>query len=136
MKLSDLAIDLKIREEGDWVRDLPGYGELELKVRGSGNKDWARMEQKLLAAVPRQRRKNGLEPDDRLRINALLCCECSLLDWRGIDDQDGNPVPYSKELAKKFLTDPQYENLVTACLVAASLVAEQRKEEIEDDAKN
>ena len=89
-----------------------------------------------MAAVPRQRRMNGLEAEDRLRINGLLCLNCSLLDWRGIVDQDGNPAPYSMELAKKFLTDPQYEKLVEACLIAASVVAEQTKAEIEDDAKN
>jgi len=136
MKFDDFKIDLKKREDGDWVRDLPGYGELELKVRGIGNKDWAKLEQKLVAAVPRQRRINGLEPEDRLRINGLLCLNTSLLDWRGIDDQDGNPVPYSREVAERFLTDPRYENLVNACVIAASLVAEQLKEEIEDDAKN
>lgn len=136
MKFDDFKIDLKKREDGDWVGNLPSYGELELKVRGIGNKDWARMEQKLIAAVPRQRRMNGLEPEDRLRINGILCRDCSLLDWRGILDQDGNPVPYSKELANRFLTDPQYEKLVEACLIAASVVAEQTKAEIEDDAKN
>jgi len=136
MKLSDFAIDLKKREEGDWVKNIPGYGELELKVRGSGNKDWSRMEQKLVNAVPRQRRVNGVEAEDRLRINGILIRECSLLDWRGIIDGEGTPLPYSKELANELLTEPRYESFVTACLWAASTVAEQGKEEIEDDAKN
>ena len=74
MKLSDRKIDL---QEARGRRVGQGHsrvhGDLELKVRGSGNKDWARMEQKLIAAVPRQRRVNGLEPEDRLRINGILC---------------------------------------------------------------
>ena len=136
MKLSDRKIDLQKREEGAWVKDIPEWMDLELKVRGSGNKDWARMEQKLIAAVPRQRRVNGLEAEDRLRINGILIRDCSLLDWRGIENGDGQPEPYSREAANKYLTDPQYEQFVWACVWAATTVAEQGKEETEADAKN
>jgi hypothetical protein len=118
MKLSDRKIDLKKREDGAWVSDIPEFMDLELKVRGSGNKDWARMEQKLIAAVPRQRRVNGLEPEDRLRINAILVRDTSLLDWRGIENGTGEPLPYSKEAANSYLTDPEYEAFVWACVWA------------------
>ena len=136
MILSDRKIDLKKREEGAWVKDIPEFMDVELKVRGVGNKDWARMEQKLIAAVPRQRRINGLEPEDRLRINGILIRDTSLLDWKGIENGTGEPEPYSKEAANKYLTDPEFEAFVWACLWAANTVAEQRQEEIEQDAKN
>ena len=136
MKLSDHKIDLKKRDEGAWVKDIPDFMDLELKVRGSGNKDWARMEAKLIGAVPRQRRANGLEPEDRLRINSILVRETSLLDWRGIENGTGEPLPYSKEAANKYLTDPEYEAFVWACVWAANVVAQQGHDEIEQDAKN
>jgi hypothetical protein len=136
MRLSDRKIDLKKREEGAWVTDIPEFMDVALKVRGSGNKDWARMEQKLIAAVPRQRRVNGLEPEDRLRINGILVRDTSLLDWRGIENGDGTAEPYSKQTAGKYLTDPQYEAFVWACVWAANVVAEQGRDEIEQDAKN
>ena len=136
MKLSDRKINLQAREDGAWVKDIPEFLDVELKVRGVGNKDWARMEQKLIAAVPRQRRVNGLEPEDRLRINAILVRDCSLLDWRGIENGTGEPLPYSKETANKYLTDPQYEAFVWACVWAANVVAEQGQAEIEADSKN
>jgi hypothetical protein len=136
MKLSDRKIDLKKREEGAWVTDIPEFMEVALKVRGSGNKDWARMEAKLIAAVPRQRRVNGLEPEDRLRINGALILNTSLLDWRGIENGTGEPQPYSKEAASKYLTNPEYEAFVWACVWAANVVAEQGQDELEQDAKN
>lgn len=136
MKLEDRVIDLQRREEGAWVSDIPEFMDLELKIRGAGNKDWARMEQKLIAAVPRQRRTNGLEPEDRLRINGQLILHTALLDWRGIENGNGEPLPYSKEQASKYLTDPRYEAFVYACLWAANVVAERRQDEIEQDAKN
>jgi len=136
MKLSDHKIDLKKREEGAWVTNIPDCGDLALKVRGMGNKDWAKLEQKLIMAVPRQRRTNGLEPEDRLRINAILVRDCSLLDWRGIENGTGELVPYSKEAASQLLADAQYESFVWACVHAASVVAQQGKDELEEDAKN
>ena len=134
MKLSDHKINLQLREEGGWVEGV--LGDLDVKVRGSGNKDWAKLEQKLVMEVPRKRRINGLQPDDRLRINGILILETSLLDWRGMENGDGIPEPYSYEAAKKYLTNPEYESLVWACLGAAGIVAEQGQAEIEDDAKN
>jgi hypothetical protein len=136
MKLSERRIDLKKREEGAWVTDIPDMGDLKLKVRGTGNKDWARMEQKLIAAVPRQRRLNGLEAEDRLRINGILIRDCSLLDWRGMENGDGQSEPYSREAATKYLTDPELEAFVWACLYAANVVAEQGQAEVEADSKN
>lgn len=136
MKLSDRKIDLKRREDGAWVKDIPEFLDLELKIRGAGNRDWARMEQKLIAAVPRQRRANGLEPEDRLRIWGILIRDTALLDWRGIENGDGTPEPYSKEAANKYLTDPTYEPFIHACLYAANTVVEKSQEEIEQDAKN
>lgn len=136
MKLSERKIDMKKREEGAWVKDIPDWLDLELKTRGAGNKDWARMEQKLILAVPRQRRVNGLDPEDRLRINGILVRDTALLDWRGIEDDDGKPEPYSKAAANKYLTDPQYEAFVYACVWAANAVAEQGVAEVEQDAKN
>jgi hypothetical protein len=94
------------------------------------------MESKLIAAVPRQRRANGLEPEDRLRINSILLRETSLLDWRGIENGTGEPLPFSKEVANKYLTDPEYEAFLWACMWAANVVAQQGQDEIEQDAKN
>jgi hypothetical protein len=136
MKVSDRKIDTKKREEGAWVTDIPEWDGLSLKVRGRDNKDWARMEMKFIMAVPRQRRMNGLEPEDRDRINGILLRDTSLLDWKGIEDDNGVPEPYSKEAANKYLTNPEYEPFRAAVLWAATVVAEQGQTEIEADTKN
>lgn len=136
MKVSDRKIDPKKREEGAWVTDIPEWQDLKLKVRGRDNKDWARMEQTLINAVPRKRRLNGLDPVERDRINGILLRDTSLLDWGGIEDNAGNPEPYSKEAANKYLTQPEYEPFRNAVLWAATVVAEQGQAEIEADAKN
>jgi hypothetical protein len=138
MKLSERTIDIEKREEGAWVKDPPEWPGLELKVRGAGNRDWSRLQQKLESAVPRKRKVDGifLDPEDRLRIQRILLRDTALLDWRGIEDDAGNPEPFTKEAANKYLTEPRYEPFVYAVMWAANTVAEQRQDEIEDDVKN
>lgn len=136
MKLSERKIDPAKREDGAWVKDIPEWDDLRLKVRGTGNKDWAKREQALIQAVPRARRVNGLSRDDRDRINAALLLDHALIDWRGLEDDEGKPELYSKELAKKYLTQPEYEPFRDAVNWAASVVAERGLAEIEADAKN
>lgn len=136
MKVSERKIDPKKREDGAWVDNIPEWDGLKLKVRGVGNKDWARLENKLINAVPRKRRMNGIEPEDRDRINGILLRDCALIDWKGIEDDAGQPEPYSKEQANTYLTKPEFEPFRGAVLWAAMVVAEQGKDEVEADVKN
>lgn len=136
MKLSERKIDPAKREDGAWVKDIPEWDELRLKVRGIDNKDWAKRSLALIQAVPRARRVNGLQRDDRERINGILLLDHALLDWRGLEDDEGKPEPYSKELARKYLTQPEYEPFRDAVMWAATVVAERGYAEIEADAKN
>lgn len=136
MKVGDRKIDVTMREVGAWVDNIPEWQDLKLKVRGVGNKDWARLEAKLINAVPRKRRLNGLDPEDRDRINGILLRDAALLDWSGIEDDAGKPEPYSKEAANKYLTQPEFEQFRQAVLWAAIVVAEEGHAEIEQDAGN
>lgn len=135
MELNDQKIDLVKLEEGDWVDKIPEADGLRLKVRGAENKAWRRMQDKLINAVPRKRRINGLEPEDRDRITAQLLLNTALLDWDGLH-MDGQPIPYSKEKAQELLTDPQWVVFRNAVSYAANVVATQRQADIEDDVGN
>jgi hypothetical protein len=66
-----------------------------------------------------------------------FCCAIqSLLDWSGIEDEDGKPLPFSKAQAGEYLTNPEHTRFREAAMWAASIVAEQGHAEIEEDAKN
>jgi hypothetical protein len=137
MKISDRAINPTMREEGAWIKNIPEWDGLKLKVRGSGNKDWDALQDTLIRAIPRKRRMvGGLEATDRKRINGLLLLNTSLLDWSGLDDAEGRPEPYSKELARKYLTTPEFEPFMDAVLWAANMVAEIGQQELEEDVGN
>lgn len=136
MKLNDICVDPVKVEEGAWVDNIPELEGLRVKVRGINNKDWRRMRARLIEAVPRKRKIGGLDPADQDRITAVLLRETSLLDWGGLDGDDGKPVPYSKDVAGKYLSDPKYEKFREGVLWAATNVGEQIDESIGTDAKN
>jgi hypothetical protein len=135
MKLE--KIDIEKLEQGAWVDNIPEMGELRLKTRGSNNRDWRRLQNKLIAAIPRQKRLGSMDPDEFDRITAILLRDTALLDWAGLDDLDGNPLPFSKEQAFEYLTNKEYgRRFLAAAIYAADNVAEQREEETEQDSKN
>jgi len=136
MKLGALKINSAKAEAGTWVA-VPELGDLELKVRGINNVDYRRRMAELVRAVPRHQRPGGrltLEQHDA--INATLLLETVLIDWRHLEGDDGAPIPYSAERAREFLANPDYLPFRQAVAEAASRLAEDVADEVEDDAKN
>lgn len=134
MKISELEVDQTIVEEGQWVSNIPELTGVRLKVRGSNNRDWRRMAQRLINAVPRKNRVNGmLDPEEADRISALILLNTGLLDWDGIEGDDGLPIPYDKKKASKYLTGERFRRGVQ---FACDQVAEGITEEIEEVAGN
>jgi hypothetical protein len=137
MKMSDIKIDVAKQEEGDWVDDIPELEGVRFKVRGAQNRDWRKLNIRLINTVPRNKRAGGsLDPDEQDRILAILLRDTCLLDWDGILGEDDKPLPYSKEQAWHYLSSPEYPQFREGVLWAANEVARQKREDFEDDAKN
>jgi hypothetical protein len=137
MKMSELAVDADRQENGAWVDDIPEVQGLRLKVRGSNNADWRRLQAKLMDAVPRKKKLGGrIDPDEQDRILSSCLLSTCLLDWDGLEDDDGKPLPYSKTMAQKLLTEPEYRRFRDSVLWAASIVAENLTVEQEEIAGN
>lgn len=137
MKIGEIAVDLDRVENGAWVDDVPDMAGLRLKVRGSSNKDWRRLTSKLLDKVPRKKRHGSrIDTEEAENITNRCLLETCLLDWEGLTDDEGKPLPYSKEMAEKLLLDPQYRRFRDACLEAANLVSNQNADDVEDAAGN
>lgn len=135
MDLGEHKIDIAKREDGEWVDEIPEMGDLRLLVRGSDNKQWRKRFDALVAAVPRKKRINGLDPDERDRINAILLRDTCLLGWENLSI-GGVPVPYSKEKANELLTEPQWAVFRNAVSWASSVVGTERAAEVEAIAGN
>lgn len=136
MKLNDVKVDSNRIEAGAWIDELSECPGLRLRVRGQGNKEWRKLQTKLLDAVPRKKRVNRLDYDEGERITNLLLLNTALLDWDGLQDNDGNAIPYSRDMAEQLLTDPDYRKFRDAVLTASSLVGENTEEDIRDASGN
>lgn len=124
-------------EAGEWVDRIPMMGDVRLRVRGIGSKSYQAMLGRLFRAVPREgrNRDNSLKTDVAAKLTGEAMAEHILLDWDGLTES-GEPLPFSKDLAKEWLTDPEYEQFQTAVLWASSVVQNGREEVAEALEKN
>lgn len=137
MKLSDVKIDPVKMEQGDWVDNIPELQGVRVKVRGANNRDWRKLQGRLVDAVPRKNKVGGrLNPDDLDRITSILLRDTSLLDWDGIEAEDGSPLVFSKDEANRLLTNPEFGKFRDGVLWAANVVAEQEAEGVDTTSKN
>jgi len=137
MKLNDVAVDLNRIENGTWIDDVADMPGLRIKVRGASNHDWRKLQAKLIQNVPRKKRLGGnIDMDEAERINNRLLLECGLIDWEGLEGDDGKPLPFTRENAEMLLNDPQYRRFRDAVSNACNLVGEQSKQDAEDAAGN
>lgn len=133
MKLSHIKIDAAKLEQGDWVGDIPGLGDIRLHVRGLGNEDYRRRQSELSAALPRHLRK---EPAEQDKIANTLIVETILVGWDKIEDDKGKPLAFTRENALAILEDPDMRAFGDGVIWAASTVAERRKADLDGDAGN
>lgn len=133
MKLSEMKIDADKFEAGAWVDDIPEMGDLRLKVRGIGNSDFRAMQARLMEAEPRKYKVGGrLAPERQDVVTAKCLLHTVLIDWQGVLDDDGQPIPYTKELASEILTKPEYKRFRDAVTYAATVVADGVDADIDD----
>lgn len=132
MKIQSAKVDsAAIQSEGGvWQGDLPELGDIEVLVRGLNNKQYRLKFEAMVRALPPNKRKNGaVDPIERDRITGVCLLECNLLGWRNVEDDNGAPVPYSKDQAKVYLTDPDYQKFRDGVFVASSRVGELTEED-------
>lgn len=124
---------------GTWIDDIPNMGDLRLHVRGLSCPAARTLRDRLERKVDRtDRDRDGtILPAARDRILSEILLEVVLIDWDGVT-QNKKPLPYSKELAKEWLTNPDYQNFQDAVTWAALVVdrgARETQKELEKNSK-
>ncbi|MES0071937.1 hypothetical protein [Mesorhizobium sp. M0058] len=123
MELSNLKRDSKMVEGGKWVDEIPGMGNLRLRVRGMSSPTFAALRGRKQRKVPKSDREadGAIKTDVDMRLLGEALHEAVLLEWDGLTE-DGKPVPFDKDLALTWLTDPDYMPFADAVVWAASFV--------------
>lgn len=132
MEISTLKRDSASISSGQWVGDIPGMGDVRLRVRGLTSPMVTQTRARLERKIPRdQRERDGsLKAEVALNVFGQVLHQVVLLDWDGLTDE-GKPIPYDKALAEQWLTDPDFAFFGDAVVWAAQIVDKGRVEDAE-----
>lgn len=129
MKLSAFEQDVTKAEDGVWVNLGDG---LEVKVARSGSARANKILERL--TKPHQRAiSSGAASDELLeRLNAEHTAKAIIRGWKGLQDEDGNDIPYSEAKAFEIVLDPKYRDFRDPVLYLSREMETFRKEEVKD----
>lgn len=127
--------ELEVIDNGVWFDDFDEAPGMRLLVVGLTSEA---AQKALEIKQAQQRLKNKGKPvtDNQLtKITREVLAEVILKDWDGLKN-DGEPVPYSKELATEWLTSRAGDKFTGLVLYAAQQVDARANEFIEKSQKN
>lgn len=135
MDISALKRDSAAIASGQWVDQIPGMGNIRIKVRGFSSPEVVEARSRKERAVPLdQRHRDGsLRAEVANAIFVETLSDAAFLDIEGLT-AGGKPV--TADEARKLLTDPDYGPLADAVAWAASAVDKGTAEATEELAKN
>lgn len=96
------SLKKKRKEEGQWVDYEAG---IKLKLAPMGNKNYDRILTKLASKKKRLFRKADASNPEILKITQHAVSEAVLLDWSGIEGDDGQALAYDPEKAREIFAD-------------------------------
>ena len=134
MKLSDLKTEPRAEAEGVAVEILPG---LVVTVRSTATPAYRNAQARLLRPLARVVAAGMPIPAERQdEITARLLAEEVVVDWEGVADDAGQPIPFSPARAFEIFRDPAYRPFRDLVFEAANTAETFRRQFVEDVAKN
>lgn len=107
MKLSKFKTDLNAAKNGVKVQ-LDDDSSVTIARAGEANPEYSKTLRELMKPYQTQARAGSL-PDAVFEDIINKCyAECILLGWEGLEDDQGNTIPYSKDKAFEILSDKAY----------------------------
>lgn len=140
MDIEEILVNSSVIEQGEWIGEeygtpIPEMGDICVRVRGSQNAEAMALYGKLYNATPPSQKANGeLSPERQRYVEVEVLVETVLMDWKATSK--GEPLPYSKEAARKILHNPDFRRFLRGVQMAAALVGRMRAEDSLAAAKN
>lgn len=138
MDINDLVLNekaLSVIDNGEWMPagdEAPGVEFLVTGLQSEGSQKL--MKQKIASARMKSRGK-ALTEEQYAAITKEVLVEETLKDWRGIKS-DGKDLPYSKELARKFIMSRGGQRFAGMVLGAALRLDNEANAYVEEVTKN
>jgi hypothetical protein len=128
MKIGHFTTDARLEQDGVWVDVAQG---LRLKVARLSNPRFLAFSRKISKPHQRQLRLGILDDATIRNLAALAMSRHILLDWEGLEDDRGQPIPYSADKAHELLkTVPDFYRLIEELAADADLFKQQETEEL------
>lgn len=129
MRLENLRLDVERIEAGEWVENIPGLGDIRLKVRGSNCAAFRLAQAKAQRGITSADRHEGglVDPKAVDVVLGTALAEAVLVDWENVEI-DGQMARYSKPLAHTLLVDPEMALFRDGVAWASDYVSTMRKE--------
>jgi len=107
-------------------RDLADYPGVSVLIVPSSDLGYRQANTAALQPHARQvLAKRFLDPAVQDGITASAVASSMLHDWKNVEDEEGQPVPFSRELAVKWAADPVYSDFFGAIAKEGDLLAEE-----------
>lgn len=132
---------MKVGEQAktaEWFEVHTRYGECEVALNPSA-RGFRELYRKLEAPYTRYKRKHDgqLPPGVDEKIAREAVAKMVIMDWRNVDDAEGNPIPFSEDAAMKALSDPVVgDQLLNGIMDAANALWEAFAVELDEAEKN
>ncbi len=136
MKLNDVSLNLDAIDSGVWVDDPADDAGFAVRVKGRRCAGYQKGQASALTKARKTSRKRDIEIAVIQKIDNEEIVKHCLLDWKNFFDDNGQQIPYSKELATKLMTDRLYQPFQEFVKSAIERVDENDLEDIEDIQKN
>jgi len=104
MKLSAIRADLDKELQGAWV---PYAGDIVLKIARWNNERCQEVYRRLLDERKVLLGAKELTDEQRIDVQKEVAAQTILVDWKGVEDDDGQPIPYSSDTALEWFRDKE-----------------------------
>lgn len=130
MKLSKLKSDIKKENHGVWI---DYNADIKFKIARIGSTEYNKVMEELTLPHKKALRRGAL-PDTKFAeiMSTALATGC-ILDWSGIEDDDGKLIPFSVDKAVEWMNDASLKDLRDFIAKEASNIENFRLTDIEED---
>ena len=90
-------------ESGTWT----SYQDADFLIAHAGNAKFQRTMARLQKPFRRKIEKGEMDPVDQKKVLIQAISESILLDWKGVDGDDGQPAQYDRKLGQKLLANDE-----------------------------
>lgn len=112
------AVDTDAVENGVWMETEAGGPELRI-ARYEGPR-MARNLRDIIKALQRRYRGRVMPTEESIEVQKEMCIRGLVTDWRKVEDEAGNPAPFSADALREALTHPESGDELARWIVAVS----------------